>query len=46
MLNWKYFNLRVHFPLGGPFVMNTKEEIKEAFRDLQLGGFGLPAVRK
>nr|WP_275656653.1 hypothetical protein [Solibacillus kalamii] len=27
-------------------MMNTKEEIKEAFRDLQLGGFGLPAVRK
>ncbi|MGA4518045.1 hypothetical protein ACPA0F_12295 [Solibacillus silvestris] len=27
-------------------MMNTIEEIREAFRDLQLGEFGPPAVKK
>lgn len=38
--------IREEIALGGPFVMNTKEEIREAFRDLQLGEFGPPAVKK
>lgn len=38
--------IREEVALGGPFVMNTKEEIREAFRDLQLGEFGPPAVKK
>lgn len=38
--------IREEIAFGGPFVMNTSEEIKEAFRDLQRGVFGPPAVRK
>ncbi|GAF65202.1 pirin [Bacillus sp. TS-2] len=38
--------IREEIALGGPFVMNTQEEIKEAFRDLQRGVYGPPAVKK
>ncbi|MFJ8265663.1 pirin family protein [Peribacillus asahii] len=38
--------IREEIAFGGPFVMNTQEEIREAFRDLQRGVFGPPAVRK
>lgn len=37
--------IREHVVLGGPFVMNTQEEIRDAFRDFGLGKFGPPAVR-
>lgn len=37
--------IREEIVMGGPFVMNTKEEIKDAFRDFQLGLFGPPAVK-
>lgn len=37
--------IREEIAFGGPFVMNTREEINEAFRDLQRGVFGPPAVR-
>lgn len=35
---------REEIAFGGPFVMNTQKEIREAFRDLQRGVFGPPAV--
>lgn len=38
--------IREEIALGGPFVMNTMEEIKEAFRDFQQGKFGAPAVKE
>ncbi len=38
--------IREEIAFGGPFVMNTQEEIKEAFRDFQHGLFGPPAVKK
>ncbi|MBL5769093.1 MULTISPECIES: pirin family protein [Heyndrickxia] len=38
--------IREEIAFGGPFVMNTAEEIQEAFRDLQLGVFGPPAVKE
>ncbi|MDX8362993.1 pirin family protein [Cytobacillus sp. IB215316] len=38
--------IREEIAFGGPFVMNTQEEIREAFRDLQRGIFGPPAVKK
>lgn len=38
--------IREEIALGGPFVMNTMEEIKEAFRDFQRGVFGPTAVKK
>ena len=38
--------IREEIALGGPFVMNTQEEIREAFRDFQRGLFGPPAVKK
>ncbi|MFJ8243872.1 pirin family protein [Peribacillus asahii] len=38
--------IREEIAFGGPFVMNTQEEIREAFRDLQQGKFGPPAVKK
>lgn len=38
--------IREEIAFGGPFVMNTAEEIREAFRDLQRGVFGPPAVRE
>ena len=38
--------IREEIALGGPFVMNTQEEIREAFRDFHRGVFGPPAVRE
>ena len=38
--------IREEIALGGPFVMNTMEEIKEAFRDFQQGKFGAPAIKE
>lgn len=38
--------IREQVALGGPFVMNTREEIMEAFQDLQRGVFGPPAIKK
>ncbi|MGM7680775.1 pirin-like C-terminal cupin domain-containing protein [Cytobacillus sp. Hm23] len=38
--------IREKIAFGGPFVMNTQEEIRDAFIDLQRGLFGPPAVKK
>lgn len=38
--------LREEIAMGGPFVMNTADEIREAYRDYQAGLFGPPAVRE
>ena len=38
--------IREDIALGGPFVMNTQEEIREAFRDFHRGVFGPPAIRE
>lgn len=38
--------IREQVALGGPFVMNTRTEIMEAFQDLQRGVFGPPAIKK
>ncbi|MEI5906819.1 pirin-like C-terminal cupin domain-containing protein [Bacillus spongiae] len=38
--------IREEIAFGGPFVMNSQEEIREAFRDLQRGVFGPSAVKK
>ncbi|MEK4137568.1 pirin-like C-terminal cupin domain-containing protein [Kurthia sp. FSL E2-0154] len=38
--------MREQVALGGPFVMNTRAEIMEAFQDLQRGVFGPPAIKK
>ncbi|TDL72851.1 hypothetical protein E2R56_16625 [Rhodococcus qingshengii] len=38
--------IREKFVAYGPFVMNTMEEIKQAYQDFQDGKFGPPAVKK
>lgn len=37
--------IREEYIAHGPFVMNTEEEIRQAFRDYHSGGFGPPAVK-
>lgn len=37
--------IREDYIAHGPFVMNTEEEIRQAFRDYHAGGFGPPAVK-
>lgn len=37
--------IREDYIAHGPFVMNTEEEIRQAFRDYHSGGFGPPAVK-
>lgn len=37
--------IREEIAYGGPFVMNTQDEIKHAFQDFQDGKFGPPAVK-
>lgn len=37
--------LREEYVAHGPFVMNTEEEIRQAFRDYHAGVFGPPAVK-
>jgi hypothetical protein len=34
------FSLADPFPVGGPFVMNTRAEISQAFNDFHSGKFG------
>ncbi|WP_214715765.1 MULTISPECIES: pirin-like C-terminal cupin domain-containing protein [unclassified Exiguobacterium] len=37
--------IREDYIAHGPFVMNTEEEIRQAFRDYHAGSFGPPAVK-
>jgi len=37
--------LREDYIAHGPFVMNTEDEIRQAFRDYHAGVFGPPAVK-
>ena len=37
--------IREEYIAHGPFVMNTEEEIRQAFRDYHSGVFGPPAVK-
>jgi redox-sensitive bicupin YhaK (pirin superfamily) len=37
--------IREEYIAHGPFVMNTEDEIRQAFRDYHAGAFGPPAVK-